>query len=49
MTDADYEKLNIAAAHGYLVIRFKTNMVKEDSVGCVMRIREVYDNVQNRF
>ena len=48
-TDEDYEKLNIATAHGYLLVRFKTKMVRKDSVGCVMRIREVYDNVQNRF
>jgi very-short-patch-repair endonuclease len=45
MSDADYDKLNIAAAHGYFVVRFKTNMVRDDGVGCVMRIREVYDNL----
>jgi very-short-patch-repair endonuclease len=45
MTDDDYHKLNIAVAHGYYVLRFKTSMVSGDGVGCVMRIREVYDNL----
>jgi len=49
MSDEDYHKLNIATAHGYYLLRFKTNMVDEDGVGCVIRIREVYDKLKSNM
>lgn len=42
-TVEDYNKLNIAAIHGYLLLRFKTEMVKKDPLGCIKQIRELYD------
>tara|TARA_R110000824_G_scaffold102327_3_gene242711 strand:- start:807 stop:1262 length:456 start_codon:yes stop_codon:yes gene_type:complete len=47
MSDEDYHKLNIATAHGYRLLRFKTNMISEDGCGCVIRIREGYNKLKN--
>ncbi len=49
MSNEDYHKLNIATVHDYRLLRFKTNMVDEDGVGCVMRIREVYDKLKSNM
>lgn len=34
-TDADREKMNLAAAYGWRVIRFSTQQLKKDPAGCV--------------
>jgi very-short-patch-repair endonuclease len=44
-TDKDREKLNIAAALGWLVFRFSEAMLEADPYGCVM---QVYNAIQLR-
>ena len=38
--DGDREKLNLAAAMGWRVLRFSLAMLRQDPAGCVAQVRE---------
>ena len=45
-TDKDREKLNLAAANGWLVLRFSPEMLNGDPEGCCEMVRDALTNAK---